>query len=310
MPNPPLDYALNFSGHESFPLRFSWLSKGYKSICDDSRFFGHDDSMIDLGVGKNMVSAIRHWGLTVQAWEEIPDTRGKELRPTEFGKGLFGKWDPFLEHAGTYWALHWNTVTNPFKATTWEIALNRPTTLFTPDALLQEVQQHVEDKGERIPSSATLRRDIEVFKRSYLLPEKKKGVFQDDELDCPFKQLGLLRPAVKSGEFELIAGARPSLPQAVFEYALLKHMQKKGSNERALASVEDLLYGLNSPGRVFRLTESALLDRLHLLTSAKPSQYLIDETVGLRQFIAESNAPQPLQALRSYYTNFLEPSHV
>ena len=76
----PRDWASSFTGHESFPLRYSWLSKGYKSTYDEPNFFSRPDAMVELGVGKNMVSSIRHWGLASQVWQERPGTRGRCTR--------------------------------------------------------------------------------------------------------------------------------------------------------------------------------------------------------------------------------------
>ena len=53
----------SFSGHESFALRYLWLKKGYDALADNPEFFQRDDAMVILGVGKNMVRSIRHWGL-------------------------------------------------------------------------------------------------------------------------------------------------------------------------------------------------------------------------------------------------------
>lgn len=295
------EWTLNFSGHESFPLRFSWLTKGYKRLYDDPTFFSREDSMVTLGVGKNMVSSIRHWGLTTQSWEEIPGTRGKELTPTKVGHLLLGSCDPYLEHPGTYWVLHWNIVTNPFKATTWGIALNRPSARFSQEQLLQELVEVVSSQGNRKSSSASLKRDIEVFCRSYLQPRQKKGRFQEDELDCPFKQLGLMRPTASKGEFELVVGSRPSLPIEVFEFALLSHLDHYLDSTRKSVAIEDLLYGWNSPGRVFRLSEAALMDRLTELAAKHPRRYQVDETVGLRRFVIEDCVPDKLETLKSYY---------
>lgn len=305
----PTDWTLNFSGHESFPLRYSWLSKGFERVSKEALFFGNEDAMVTLGVGKNMVFSIRHWGLATQVWKEVERTRGKEIRPEPLGNSLFREWDPFLEHPGTYWVLHWKIVANPLKATTWTVVFNRPAARFGQEQLLQELMEFAATHGDRKSSSASLKRDIEVFKRSYLQPVKKKGVYQEDELDCPFKQLGLLRPTTTRGEYELVVGSRPSLPLEVFAYSLLDHLQHETGQARKEVNIEDLLYGWNSPGRVFRLSESSLMERLHQLSVSHPEHFSIDETVGLRRLIVESKAPAPLDVLESYYLKWAELSH-
>lgn len=305
----PRDWASSFTGHESFPLRYSWLSKGYESTYGEPNFFSRPDAMVELGVGKNMVSSIRHWGLASQVWQERPGTRGQELEPTVLGKSLLGRWDKYLEHPGTYWTLHWNIVVNPSRATTWAIVFNRSAARFGQDQLLQELSEFAVQRGDRKSSRASLKRDIEVFIRSYLRPEQKKGVYQEDELDCPFKQLGLLRTTAVRGEYELVVGTRPSLPMPVFEYALLSHLGFRTKQKRIDLPIDDLLYGVNSPGRVFRFSESALLSRLQALADDQSGKYLIDETASLRRFIIEPSAPEPLTALGAYYSGLKEPAH-
>lgn len=49
-----------FSGHESFPCKTLWLKKGYDFVRAE-KDFNAPEAVVDLGVGKNMVSAIRYW---------------------------------------------------------------------------------------------------------------------------------------------------------------------------------------------------------------------------------------------------------
>jgi hypothetical protein len=50
-----------FSWHESFVLRFGWLTKGFRAFEEDPNIFTNKDVVVTLGVGKNMVNSIRHW---------------------------------------------------------------------------------------------------------------------------------------------------------------------------------------------------------------------------------------------------------
>lgn len=49
-----------FSGHESFCCKSLWLKKGYDAV-SAGLDFNSPDAVARLGVGKNMVSAIRYW---------------------------------------------------------------------------------------------------------------------------------------------------------------------------------------------------------------------------------------------------------
>lgn len=52
-----------FGRHETFALRYSWLTKGYqKNVASKKEdVFTSDNATVELGVGKNMVAAIRYW---------------------------------------------------------------------------------------------------------------------------------------------------------------------------------------------------------------------------------------------------------
>jgi hypothetical protein len=50
-----------FSGHQTFVLRASWLKRLYDVLLRDPRALTSDDAVVQLGVGKNMVEAIRYW---------------------------------------------------------------------------------------------------------------------------------------------------------------------------------------------------------------------------------------------------------
>ena len=49
-----------FSGHESFPCKTLWLKKGYDFV-KGQKNFNDPTAVVDLGVGKNMVAAVRYW---------------------------------------------------------------------------------------------------------------------------------------------------------------------------------------------------------------------------------------------------------
>ena len=60
----PLDKtSVSFGRHETFALRFGWITKGFKALGQDSEIFESDNATVMLGVGKNMVHAIRYLSL-------------------------------------------------------------------------------------------------------------------------------------------------------------------------------------------------------------------------------------------------------
>ena len=94
-----------FSGHDSFQCRQLWLKKGFDYV-QEGKSFNDEDAVVQLGVGKNMVSSIRFW---LKAFDIIND---KDI-PTVFGKLLFNNengYDPFLEDEASLWLLHYQLV--------------------------------------------------------------------------------------------------------------------------------------------------------------------------------------------------------
>ena len=91
-----------FSGHESFPCRTLWLKKGYDYL-HAGNSFNAPEAVVTLGVGKNMVSAIRFWlkAFGISQNDEVT-TLGNYLFNDESGK------DKYLEDLASLWLLHYN----------------------------------------------------------------------------------------------------------------------------------------------------------------------------------------------------------
>ena len=53
--------TISFGRHETFPLRYSWLTKGFQALISNQNIFSSDEATVELGVGKNMVKSIRFW---------------------------------------------------------------------------------------------------------------------------------------------------------------------------------------------------------------------------------------------------------
>ena len=61
-----------FGRHETFHLRFAWLSKGFAAFQANSDLFEDlDSATVTLGVGKNMVQSIRYWMRAAQLIDPI-----------------------------------------------------------------------------------------------------------------------------------------------------------------------------------------------------------------------------------------------
>ena len=258
-----------FSGHESFPFRYTWLTKGVAACVSDPMIFHSKDAMVTLGVGKNMVESIRYWCLATRVIEEVGNGRNgqtKASRPTVLGSRLFqaeGNWDPYLEDAGSLWLLHWLLATHHEKATTIYYAFNEHN---NPEIRRKDLQDALAVVAAGIPnlraSRDTLRRDVEIFLRTYMGTRMVSEKTFEDSLDCPLIELGLLYETGDS-QYSFARGPKDTLPDAVFIYALQEYAQSKPGTRTF--RFEELAYRALGPGRVFKLDEAALAERLDRL---------------------------------------------
>ena len=278
----------SFSGHESFPLRYGWLKKCVDAVAEDATFFSRDDAMVALGVGKNMVRAIRHWALTARVVEPDPDAEasrgGRALRVSALGALLFGREgvDPYLEDIRTLWLVHWLIATHPERASTWRWAFGEwGRQDFSRDELLRDLQTQALSARA---TPATLSRDADVFLRTYLPARATRAVAVEDTLDSPLVELRLLREDPVGQRCEFVRGPKPSLDSDTFGFALLEFWER-AAGERDTLGVDELLARPGAPGRVFRLDPGSLAERLESVERWSRGAVLYDDTAGLRQLL-------------------------
>jgi hypothetical protein len=293
----------SFSGHETFTFRYPWLKKGADALRQDPGIFGAEDAIVELGVGKNMVSSIRHWCLTVGVAEEspAPGERRPALRVSDFGKKLLSErgWDPYLEDDATLWLLHWRLVTGGERATTWYAAFHlfrEPE--FTRATLTDELLRlAAERRWERV-SRSTVESDVSCFVRTYVAVKRGVTSTLEDTLDCPLTQLGLILADAKGERFRFNARPKPSLPPAVFAAALADFWNTAHDRQNTL-SLREIVHGEGSPGRAFRLDEDAALGYLDALADATAGAMAFDDTALIRQ--ARRLAPADSFAILNRY---------
>jgi hypothetical protein len=291
-----------FGRHETFPLRFGWLTKGYRAWCENPEVFGQDDPTVVLGVGKNMVTAIRYW---LEAAQIVESSQAKSFAPTEIGRALFSGstgWDPFLEDDATLWLIHWLIASNPSEATTFYWFFNRyHKPEFTSAELAEALADFVQESVKSRAAETTLKHDINVLLRMYGPPEKIKGAPVEEGLDSPMTTLGLLQRAGDGKHFMAKVSERRRLPLAAFGYAVLEVME---SLNQPSVSVERLLRAdnqISTPGSVFRLTEDGLITKLEELVRWLPGALELRETAGIHQLYQMQRFTK-YEVIRKYYT--------
>ena len=300
---------MSFGRHETFPLRYSWLTKAYQEVVTDSAVFDADDATVRLGVGKNMVNAIRYWAQATQIIEKTETG----YQPTKLGDFIFDEndgVDHYLEDEATIWLLHWHMASNPEQATCAYWMFNRyHKPEFTSEQALDSLMDFVKQNSNTKPSKNTLRNDVAVALRMYSDARPKAKQFSDEFLDTPFASIKLLSLLPDHKTFKVQVGDHGHLPIEVVAYAIASLFNATGKQELA---IEDLMYGNNdypAPGAVFCLTESDFLYTLEKLEQRQDIPFKFQETAGVRVLYKISKSQlEPMSYLQHYYeqSNFLE----
>ncbi|RCW96328.1 DUF4007 family protein [Marinomonas foliarum] len=277
-----------FGRHETFALRYGWLSKGFQAMEEKKGIFESDDATVRLGVGKNMVIAIKYWLRACQMIDPV------ENIPTDLGGELLSidGFDPYLEDEATIWLLHWLLATNAELATSWFWFFNRfHKPEFTGQELGTALTDFVNDKvvNKKKPAAATLSNDASLIPRMYTQSTGNGRTPIEDALDSPFSLLKLVTQSAGGRSYQSRPMARPDLPIGILGYAVCGMFDMRKTRS---IPIEDFMYSKdNYPaiGSVFRLTESDLVTKLEKLVDYIPGIFDIRDTAGQHQlFLSES----------------------
>ena len=274
----------SFARHETFHPRYGWFRKAYAVAAEDPYAFGRADAPVVIGVGKNMVRAIRFWGLAAKVITEdphSPNRRAPQFVPTRRGHALFGDqgWDPYMEDPGTLWLLHWLLLAPPSRLPVWWLAFNEFNAVeFSDTDLLAAVTAQLETVPDWTPPhESSVRKDVGALLRAYSPAERSRRGSIDDLLDCPLRELNLLARSPATGLHRFTLGPKPTLPPEIVAFAVLEYIDRTGSGGRTV-TLGRLAQAPGSPGRAFKLNETELLaalrpaaDRIEPVSLATPA---------------------------------------
>jgi Protein of unknown function (DUF4007) len=283
---------LSFSGHESFQCRNLWLKKGYDFITD-GHSFTDEDAVVELGVGKNMVNAIRYWmkafGLS------NPDTD----QPTELADLLLADdgWDPYLEDIATLWLLHYQLVITA-RASTYSLIFNglrRDKIEFTRTNFLSFAKRQAEI-NQTLLNDGTVKSDFDVFVKLYLRPANQTKD-RDEGLSGVLTDLNLISTFHRNKEdyYVIENTEKRNLPDAVLLYGILTSGQFASS-----VNFTTLLTAPNQVGSIFALNATGLYTKLERLVADKRHTAVFSDQAGIRE-LSFKTKPDPISVLADYY---------
>ncbi|PMB46813.1 hypothetical protein CEN40_09845 [Fischerella thermalis CCMEE 5205] len=285
-----------FANHETFHPRFGWLKKGFDAAKKNPGIFLHDDAPVRLGVGKNMVRAIRYWCSAFKILD-------KNNSPTMFGEKLLGNsgWDCYLEDPASLWLLHWNLLKPTCEAAAWYYIFNVFRGLdFTKEDILAGLKDYINNFNKTIADSSFIK-DVNCILRMYAAQDFiRDNTPIEDSIDCPFNELGLIRHFGKNYQFKI--GAKTNLPAEIIVATCLEYASRVCQGRNTI-NIPSLLYDEGSPGMVFKLTESILCAAIETV-ARKFDAIVLSDTAGLIQ-LSLPDEPEILadEILEQYYNS-------
>ncbi len=282
-------YIPHFSGHETFTLRQMWLKKVFDQKTEDNRIkksvFSDDESIARFGVGKNMVASMRHWALATNL---IKEGRSDDYELSPIAQKIFSNdgFDPYSESPTTAWFVHWQLAGLGNRSTTWFWLFNKVT---APSFTKADLEKPLADfaakfNTKRGISASTLGRDIDTCIRSYA-PRSGAGS-PEDFAEPMLGELGLIGEETK-GTFAFRRGPKPTLSNGMFVYALIDYWEALDWTASSMA-FESIAYGEGAPGRVFKLDEESVAERLVALNEFTLGLLSWTDTSGLRQVLKKN----------------------
>ena len=287
---------MKFRAHDTFFIRKGWLNKGLRNVnADTGVFMGSKGNPMDvLGIGANMVKALRYWLQAVRLTSE-PTSGRKEQTFTEFGNVVF-KNDPYIEEMGTLWLLHYQLASNKEEASAWYYFFNEfKASEFTKEDFVKQLSSYVRINGEEV-SERSLEDDYNCIINTYVsrMKSNPEKVQPESNIDCPFGELGLIDIANRKEKLYRKATPKKDMIHPLVVLAVILD-QANGKEEIKISSIQ------NDPcnvGKIFNLdiiTLTALLYKIELMGYIK-----VIRTAGL-DVIRITKDTSFIECIKDYY---------
>lgn len=285
-----------FSGHESFPCKTLWLKKGYDFIMAE-KDFNSPEAVVELGVGKNMVAAIRYW---YKAFGLNSDDERIKWIPDFLFNDKDGK-DRFMEDLGTLWLLHFLLVYSNIASlyNLFFVDFQKERRRFNRNQIITFVKRKMaETNQDHLFNANTVKKDVGVLLQNYCLPRNPQS---NEDYSTLLMDLDLLRQKEKKEENEEnekdklfyfnIEGKKKVTPE-VFLFAVLMY---KPDEDNTIPF--DLLQDI---GLVFCMNDLEVIDMLRLLSERYSDSLTYSDVAGIRQ-LQITQSMDSRQLIERYY---------
>ena len=256
---------MKFRAHDTFFIRKGWISKGMRYVGKKPDVFisKKENPMDVLGIGANMVKALRYWLPAIGVTKEA--TTGRRIQElTDFGRLVF-EHDTYIEEIGTLYLLHYKLVSRPEVATSWYFFFNIfGLSDFTRTEFATQISNQIKiwDENAKV-APRSIEDDFNCIINTYVpryktMPSK---VSAENNIDCPFGEMGLIDILKKEGKNVVYKKATP--PASTFNPWVILAVIHANADDRVEIGLNELLTAEKNIGKVFNLDSIDMLDVLH-----------------------------------------------
>ena len=271
--------TMKFRAHDTFFIRKGWLSKGMKYVHNKPDVFvAKDENPMDvLGIGANMVKALRYWLQAVGLTEE-PNSGKRVQTFTPLGQSVFTN-DRYIEELGTLYLLHYRLSSNKSDATAWYYFFNEFTmSEFSRDDFVDFLQRRIRmEDSDATVAIRSLNDDFSCIINTYL-PRYKTSpnrVAPESNIDCPLGELGLID--ILSKEKKTYRKAIP-VASTISPWVALAIIVDQAGEPKEI-SLNELLTAPCNIGKTLNLDAISMLDVLYQIE--RIGKIKINRTAGL-----------------------------
>ena len=287
---------MKFGGHQSFHLRDQWLYKGIywthkspQTLLNSEQ--NTEKAMQKLGIGKNMVSALKYW---LKATNLIK-TSATGFVLTDTASTILDK-DPYFELDGTLFLIHYLLATNKEEATTWHWFFNHFSAHeFEKESLENAFSAYIQIKTNKKIKNTTLDKDLNCLLRMYQSIKWTGRKTPETETPSPFTKYNWIE---KKGEKFI----RNKLNINDFNIHIFAHILyifwKNHLNQPESVNLEDLSLKENSPGRIFQFSLEEMND---LIEACSKKHFYLNYSRTGGYLIIQLNTVNLKKALSNYY---------
>lgn len=264
---------MKFRGHESFAIRKGWLYKGMSNVKKEPLIFqgAAGNSMDVLGIGANMVKALRYWLMAVGLTTE-PKSGKRNQSFTKLGDLIYNN-DRYAEEIGTLWLIHYKLACNEDEATAWYIFFNLFNKQeFDYDDFYSAVKKYLNmqedskfNSKDRNIADRSISDDFSCIVNTYVQRSKLNPakVHPENNIDCPLGELGLVDVIdKKKGIYKKTIPKSENIPLLILLAVIICNAEGKKE-----IRISELQNKEKSIGKIFNLDSITLINALYKLDS-------------------------------------------